>query len=163
MKIVYLIVIILLVALGVYLNRSYAYIYQEIGSVGLSSPDTKRTYTTAGTGEDKTAPILYVALGDSLTAGVGTNNFQQSYPYLVAEKLANSGSAVTLKDLSVSGAKTSELISYQLAEEIFGMKMGISLFKKGGINGRQRRFQACRVKNWAPAIPGYRLSWHNRR
>ncbi|OGY54002.1 MAG: hypothetical protein A3A24_03240 [Candidatus Buchananbacteria bacterium RIFCSPLOWO2_01_FULL_46_12] len=118
MKIVYLIVIILLVALGVYLNRSYAYIYQEIGSVGLSSPDTKRTYTTAGTGEDKTAPILYVALGDSLTAGVGTNNFQQSYPYLVAEKLANSGSAVTLKDLSVSGAKTSELISYQLAEAV---------------------------------------------
>ncbi|MFA6255381.1 MAG: SGNH/GDSL hydrolase family protein [Patescibacteria group bacterium] len=118
MKKIYLIIIILLIALGVYLNRSYAYIYNEIGSADLRSPDSQRTYMITNTNKNQAEPIVYAALGDSLTAGVGTDNYQQAYPYLVATKLAERGPAVTLKDLAVSGANTSDVIKGQLAEAI---------------------------------------------
>lgn len=115
MKIIYLTIIILLAILGVYLNRSYAYIYHGISGADLHSPSTQRTYTI---GSADTAPILYVALGDSLTAGVGVDDFQHSLSYLVAEKLAVNELAVILKNFSVAGAKTSDLIKYQLAETV---------------------------------------------
>jgi len=118
MKIVYLAIIVLLVVVGIYLNRSYAYIYNGIGNAGLRSPDIKHTYMITGVNKSKAAPILYLALGDSLTAGVGAADFQQSYPYLVTEKLAANGLVVTLKDFAISGAKTSELISDQLVNAI---------------------------------------------
>lgn len=118
MKKVYLAIIILLIIAGIYLNCSYTYIYNEIGSTNLRSPDTQRTYMITNTTPNKAQPIVYTALGDSLTAGVGVNNYQQAYPYLVAEKLAERGPAVTLKDLAVSGANTSDVIKGQLADAI---------------------------------------------
>ncbi len=118
MKKVYLAIIVLLIIAGIYLNRSYSYIYHEIGNADLRSPDSQRTYMITNTSKNPAESVLYAALGDSLSAGMGADSYQQSYPYLVAEKLAAKGSAVTLKDFAVSGAKTDDVIKDQLTEAI---------------------------------------------
>lgn len=104
----YLLIIIVFVAVGIYLNRAYSYIYYKINLVGLKSPDTSQAYTING-GQKQGKVISYVALGDSLTAGVGVENYEQSYPYLLAQKMSSGTLSVSLNDLSVPGAKTADL------------------------------------------------------
>ncbi len=60
---------------------------------------------------------MYVALGDSLTAGVGTNSYTESYPYLVAQQLASSNN-ITLKDLGEAGFTSSNVKATLLAKAI---------------------------------------------
>ncbi|MFA6995380.1 MAG: SGNH/GDSL hydrolase family protein [Patescibacteria group bacterium] len=55
-------------------------------------------------------PIVYVALGDSLTAGVGLSNYNDSFPYLLARRFGKSDQAVTLKDRATPGTKTEDLL-----------------------------------------------------
>ncbi|MCX6785276.1 MAG: SGNH/GDSL hydrolase family protein [Candidatus Komeilibacteria bacterium] len=106
----YLIIILIILALGIYLNRAYSYIYQKIGSANLPPVSRMGIYIidNANAGQN----ITYVALGDSLTAGAGVEQYQQSYPYLLAQKIAEAKkSKVTLKILAIPGEKTADLIN----------------------------------------------------
>jgi acyl-CoA thioesterase-1 len=116
MKIKYLLIILVLVALAIYLNRAYAHIYSAINQAGLITPDTIGTYVVGNS--NSPAKLTYVALGDSLTAGVGVSQYEQAYPYLLAQKIANNQAKVTLKNLGVSGFKTENLINSSLESTI---------------------------------------------
>lgn len=114
--IIYCFVVIALI--GAYLILAHYYFFHKIISANLKMPEAQDVYTL---GDDKNATedLLYVALGDSLTAGVGVENYEKSYPYLLAEKLAAGGkNKITLKNFSYPGAKTSDLINDFLASAI---------------------------------------------
>lgn len=113
-KLIVIIILIIPLLAGVYLNRAYARIFNTIGAAALVSPDRQQTYNFKS--EMTTSKnIIYVSLGDSLTAGVGIDDYAQSYPYLLAQKMAESGSPVTLKNWSLPGARTADLIDQLLA------------------------------------------------
>lgn len=97
-----------LVAALAYLFFSYIYIYRSIGAANLAFPDKAHSYTVGNpaAGAGKT----YVSLGDSLTAGVGVDDYTKSYPYLFAQLLAGNAS-VELKNFSWPGAKTKDVIA----------------------------------------------------
>lgn len=112
----YLIIILILIALGIYLNRAYAHIYNTLDQAHLLAPDKLGTYVV---GDDKSSTSLtYIALGDSLTAGVGTTKYQDSYPYLLAQKLASKQTEVTLINLALPGFKTKNIINNSLETTI---------------------------------------------
>lgn len=104
----------LIVILGalifLYLNRSYSFIYQKIDEASLRSPDRLRTYLITNNMSATKTPLVYSALGDSLTSGVGADTYEESFPYLLAQYLAGNDYQVTLKNRSVPGAKTSDLL-----------------------------------------------------
>ena len=104
-----IIVIFLAVAAFTYINRSYAYIYYRISMANLKSVDSARNYLIVNN-QTATSSLVYAALGDSLTSGVGANKYSQSYPYLLAQYLAGNDYQVTLKDYSVPGARTQDLL-----------------------------------------------------
>lgn len=113
----FILIIIFLVFGAVYLNMAYAHIYKMIQSAGLKAVNELVVYNF----NDKnnynenvdTSYKKYVALGDSLTFGVGTDNYQESYPYLVSEKMAkeNSNKPLSLYNYSWPGDKSSDLIA----------------------------------------------------
>lgn len=107
-SIIYL-TIFLLVVLGIYLNRSYAHIYGKIDAMNLKSSDTKQMYVLGSEAREK---IVYVAIGDSLTAGVGVDSYEQSYPYQLAQYLTQIDTKnITLYPQAVPGAKTQDVIA----------------------------------------------------
>ncbi|MFA6171774.1 MAG: SGNH/GDSL hydrolase family protein [Patescibacteria group bacterium] len=97
-----------ILAAGIYLYYFHARIYQEISKANLKSPDKNQTFLI-GADMDFQKNIVYAALGDSLTAGVGVLNYEESFPYLIAGKMAQDGKKVTLKDHSIPGAKVGDL------------------------------------------------------
>ncbi len=108
-----LVLFIIIALLAIYLNRAYAHIYNEIGHVALCSSDHLETYMikVQTTNQDTRHPIVYTALGDSLTAGVGVKQYQESYPYLLAQDLAQAGQPIILKDRAIPGERTAGLIA----------------------------------------------------
>jgi lysophospholipase L1-like esterase len=60
--------------------------YDTIKNVGLSSPLIQKTYTLGES--DINNAKTYVAVGDSLTAGTGVSRYEESYVYLLAQKLS---------------------------------------------------------------------------
>ncbi len=115
---IYLITSLLIVLSGgIYLNRAYAHIYQTIGDAHLQEFDLTSKYMI----NDEvraTSSLIYVALGDSLTAGVGAHTPEDAWPYLVAKKLAGSDKKIILKSQAVPGFKTSDVISELLEQTI---------------------------------------------
>lgn len=105
------------ITIGIYLNRSYAHIYDRIDEAALKSPDTKQVYLI-GNIMTSTEPIVFVALGDSLTAGVGAEKYEQSFPYLLAQKFYGTLGPIKLINWSVPGAKTEDVIDSQLDRAI---------------------------------------------
>jgi len=110
-----------------YLNRSYAYIYQTIGGANLRLPNQENIYHL-GVAESSDQNMLekktltYVALGDSLSAGAGTDSDEQSFPYLLANKIGReSDSPIDLLNLSVPGYKSSDLLGEYL-DQAFAAK-----------------------------------------
>ena len=103
-KILVIIILIIVVAapIGIYLNRAYAHIYNMLGKAALRSPDTQLVYNL-GSGEKS---LVLDFLGDSLTAGVGTNDYDESFPYLVAQRLASNVQRVRMIDHGIPGARS---------------------------------------------------------
>ena len=67
--------------------------------------------------------VVQVALGDSLTQGIGSSDPQTSYVAVLADDLAaRTGERVRVVNLSVTGAETAELVEDQLPafEELLG-------------------------------------------
>jgi len=96
-----------------YLNRAYAHIYQVIGRVGLKPVEGQVTYIINNMA---TITLNYTALGDSLSAGAGTDNYQEILPYLLAEKMSGGNQKVILKNRSIPGLETGGLIADLLPE-----------------------------------------------
>ncbi|MFA5771099.1 MAG: SGNH/GDSL hydrolase family protein [Patescibacteria group bacterium] len=92
-------------------------IYYRIGSAGLKAIDIQNSYIfnkqTTGS-----SSLIYVALGDSLTAGAGASSYNEYYPYLIAERLADTATQVSYFNYSYLGAKTSDLINNLLTQAI---------------------------------------------
>lgn len=119
-KTVYL-VIAALIFLVVYLYLASAYIYWRISHGHLLDVETSTTYMLDSilTSASSTATTtVYVSLGDSLTAGVGADKYQNSYPYLVAQQLEKTGNKVILKNLSTPGITSAQLITNYLNQAI---------------------------------------------
>lgn len=101
----------LVLATALYLNRGYAHIYSTIHSGGFANPPTDYEITL-GSASEKT--INFVALGDSLSAGVGATNSTATLPYILAQKLAqDKQSTVHLLNLAVPGAKAIDVLKNQ--------------------------------------------------
>lgn len=115
-KSTYWIVAVIILVIGAYLYLSHAYIYHFIKVSGLGPSDRQHSYTMGN--NLSTKKIIYASLGDSLTAGVGVDKYEESYPYLLAEKFAGSDKEITLKNFGIPGARTEDLINYQLAQAI---------------------------------------------
>ena len=145
-KIRWLIIFAFIFAAGAYLYLSHAYIYRKIDQAKLKSPDKNQIFIIsanmddAKTGED----LTYAALGDSLTAGVGVNNYKEAYPYLIAGRLALGGSRVVLKDRSIPGAKTGDL-SALVAQAIADRPDVITLLV--GVNDVHGKISLAEFKN----------------
>lgn len=59
--------------------------------------------------------LKYIAAGDSTAVGGGTSNVVQTYPYQIAQHLAQTNS-VEYKNVAVNGATTSDLIKDQIGQ-----------------------------------------------
>jgi len=103
--------LIILLIIGVYLNLSYGYFYSFLGQHKLASPISKTTIMVGNKSGSQT--IKYIALGDSLTAGVGVSDIKSSYPYLIAEKLSLKNN-VKLVNLAHVGDTSSDVVANQL-------------------------------------------------
>lgn len=108
-----IIVVIVFVLVVVYLNRSYAHIYNTIGSLNLPFSQTERHYVV---GAETSSSVIKIAfLGDSLTAGVGAGSLENTYPYLAAQKLSMVfGQQVSVFNIGIPSAKSADLLDYQL-------------------------------------------------
>lgn len=96
-KIILFILIILALLAGVYLNRAYARIFSKFDQQPWPINVAMET-------EKKPNTIKYVALGDSLTFGIGADRSDQSFPALLAKKLTTETTAVELTNLGIPGA-----------------------------------------------------------
>lgn len=90
----------------VYFFLANAYVYHRIHVGNLVFPRIETRYEFPGRG----AKITYVALGDSLTAGVGAATYEESYPYLVARKLGENN-ATTFVPLAYPGFRSSDILA----------------------------------------------------
>ncbi len=95
------------------LNRSYAGIYNNIGQANLVNPNLQNNYIL---GNSK-AILKYAALGDSLTAGVGADSYQKTYPYILAEHLLNQA-PVSLTILAHPGSTSQSVLDSQVQPAI---------------------------------------------
>lgn len=103
-------------AVAVYLYLANGYIYYKLGASGVLPCDNQYVYTL-GKKSATAEPLIYVALGDSFTAGTGTDRYEESYPYLVAQELAVDREVI-LKDFAIPGGRTSTLIENLLVPAI---------------------------------------------
>lgn len=108
-KALYLVVPILV--FGIYLNVANNHFYHHLHSAGLLWPQNHANYTV-GNGMGK--KLSYVALGDSLTSGVGAPNFESSYSYNVAQRIVKPNQQIELTPLSTPGFKAKDIITTHL-------------------------------------------------
>ena len=114
LKIAVLILAVLAIISGVYLNRAYAFIYSKFQLV---QPPAVRDYMTERTLTEKSQLLTYVALGDSLTSGVGASSVSSTLPALLAEKIsAKKGLMVVVKNLGMPGATSFDLLTGQVLD-----------------------------------------------
>lgn len=119
-KKIIIICVAIFICLAAYLFAAHYYIYKKISDAGLKASDTKGEYVIEGNVNNGTS-LVYAALGDSMTAGVGVSKYEESYPYQFAQKISdNSGGDIVLRDYAYPGAKTSDLIKNLLSAAING-------------------------------------------
>ncbi len=101
--------ILLVILIVAYLLAANFYIYWRIGMGNLKRVDSQKAYQIGVASLD--APSLnYVALGDSLTSGVGASSYEESFPYQIALKISQNGQPINLENFSYPGARTEDLI-----------------------------------------------------
>jgi lysophospholipase L1-like esterase len=92
-----------------YLFLAHHLIYAKIRSAGLKNPDAAHQYMINQNLASSTS-VIYTAIGDSLTAGVGAEKYEESYPYLLAQKMAAGETKIDLRVQAYPGARTSDVI-----------------------------------------------------
>ncbi|MEK7595353.1 MAG: SGNH/GDSL hydrolase family protein [Patescibacteria group bacterium] len=113
---IYIKLLVLLSLIVAYLTFSYVRFYHFIGDVNLKSPYRSNQLMIGTKQENK--QITYVALGDSLTAGVGSSDFTKTFPYLFASKLSQNNAVVKLLNLGLPGGTTTDVLKDQLPQAI---------------------------------------------
>lgn len=109
----------IVLCLGIYLNRSYAAFYDQIRKADLTPPPAPRVLTIENPSKKVLSEsVKYVALGGSLTAGVGVKDYHSSYPYLAAQKLLTHSSKVTLVNRGIPGIESSGVLNDQVPQAI---------------------------------------------
>ena len=101
-----LILILVLIAGGIYLNRAYAHIYSKFDSMTMPAAEVIQI--------DPMDTKKYVALGDSLTAGMGASNLENSLPELIVSRFKSKGINYSITNLAVPGAVSSDVVDKQL-------------------------------------------------
>jgi len=113
-RLIILILAVLSIIGGVYLNRAYAFIYSKFRLV---QPPLARDYLTEKTLSEKSQLITYAALGDSLTSGVGASSVSSTLPAFLAEKISvERGLMVKVNNLGVPGATSFDLLTGQVLD-----------------------------------------------
>lgn len=116
MKLIKLSAVLILVFCSYYLYSSYAGLYNFIRAVNLKSPYNQTPLVlenSRGFGS-----VKYVALGDSLSAGVGSWDVKKTFVYRYALKLSDTYGKVDLINLAYPGDTTAEVIDNQIARAI---------------------------------------------
>jgi acyl-CoA thioesterase-1 len=111
------IIVAILFFLIIYLFAGHYSIYSRIGHSGLKVPDIKGEYLVVSDFGKKTS-LTYTALGDSLTAGMGVSNYEDSYPYKLSRKISAENGNIVLRDRAYPRARTSDLINNLLTTTI---------------------------------------------
>jgi acyl-CoA thioesterase-1 len=110
-----LILSIIVLSVSLYLNRVYGHIYSTIGTNNLANPTIRQVSSITAVSAAGNKKITYVALGDSLTAGVGASAEDKTYPYQVAKLLAETQNAqVTIVNLAWPGATAADVLQNQV-------------------------------------------------
>lgn len=109
------VIVVIVMVVGVYLFLGYSGFYSFIGWKNLRPP--LHSESTVINQKNQQSMMRYVAIGDSLSDGVGVSNYRDSFPYILAEKLAD-GQSIELINLAHAGDTTNEVISNQLARAV---------------------------------------------
>lgn len=127
MKLKLLLVFLLLCLLGyIYLWASYSRIYDVIGDKHLSSPFVSNTFTIGNTNNE--GRVKYVAMGDSLSAGVGVRKIEDTIVYSFAEKLSHKHRQVDVVNLAWPGDESIDVLKAQLPQAIAQKPDYVTLF-----------------------------------
>jgi len=116
MKKIFIIIVILVIAIGLYLYLANAYTYYCFNQVGLTAPNNQGNYEFNS--QSMSQNLIYVALGDSLTSGMGLAKYEESFPYLLAKDYGGDKVKITLKNFSYPGYRTDDLIKDLLTPAI---------------------------------------------
>jgi len=121
-----LIIVLLLIAVALYLNRAYAHIFDTISAANLLPPPRQSAYAFG----DSVGAFqrLYLAMGDSLTAGVGANQYEETYPYLVGQSLAARYGGLSVKNSGFPGLKAVDLLGGPLNSAVSNNPQIVTLF-----------------------------------
>lgn len=112
-----LVITALIILAGGYLVFMYARFYNNIGEKNLPSPYLQSAYKQSRfllDNPQKEGAVKYVALGDSLTAGVGSDDAKSTIVYQIAKNLSKQYGKVEVVNLGQSGATSEDLIAGQL-------------------------------------------------
>ncbi len=112
----YIIIVIALLAgaliiAGIYLNRAYAHIYSKFDKQPWPEKIVMETVK-------KQNKLVYVALGDSLTYGIGAENTAESFPAVLSNKLSSATTSVELVNLGIPGAVSHNVIYNELSSAL---------------------------------------------
>ncbi|MFA6421870.1 MAG: SGNH/GDSL hydrolase family protein [Candidatus Buchananbacteria bacterium] len=100
--------ILVIIVFGIYLNRSYAHFYSYLGDNAMINPNISNIYRIDNS--ESTSTLTYVVLGDSLSSGVGCDDYKLSFPYQFAESLSKEKKQnIILVNVSKPGAQSADL------------------------------------------------------
>lgn len=102
----------------IYLNRSYAYFYNYFGKYNLQPSTSEKIFFMPTDHSEQNIEYSYVAMGDSLTAGVGASTSAETYPYLLTQKMFTKYGPTELLNLAVSGAETKDVLLNQVSSAV---------------------------------------------
>jgi lysophospholipase L1-like esterase len=114
MKLLKIVVIPLLI--GCYLYLSYIRFYHFIGDINLRTPYLVNLVTIEN--REGKGSVKYVALGDSLSAGVGSQDIIKTFVYQYGVKLSEKYSKVSLLNLAWPGDMAEDVLNNQLPKAI---------------------------------------------
>ncbi len=100
-----------LLIIGIYLYWSYAHFYNFLSQNRLYPPSHQTMILTGTNPSFKT--LKYASLGDSLTAGTGTFDYKETFPYLVSQKLSLKQN-IELYNFARAGGTSKDVLDNQL-------------------------------------------------
>ncbi|KKS31439.1 hypothetical protein A2380_03575 [candidate division WWE3 bacterium RIFOXYB1_FULL_43_24] len=95
-----------------YLYLAYAGFYNTMKEINLQSPYSENLMVFGSS--DTSGSVKYVALGDSLSAGVGSDNIKETIVYQFAFNLFKKYGKVSALNLALPGGTTEDVIKDQL-------------------------------------------------
>ncbi len=114
-KVLILIKLILFISIFIYLNWSYSRFFDYIGWKHLPNPNHQPFYSIESNG-NPISKLTYLAIGDSLTAGVGASSYQYTYPYLISQSIAEKGIEVENYNTGIPGGTIKDITNQSQKE-----------------------------------------------